>query len=129
MTFDGNRTFLHGFEQSRLRFRRRTVDFVRQNDVGENRSFDEYAAAFSGGAIFFDDFGSGNVGRHQVGRELDALEIEVQDLRDGRDQQCLGQAGNAGDDRVTAGQHRNHDLIDDIFLADDDLANLVIDFL
>ena len=91
--------------------------------------FDENARALSGGAIFFDDFRSRDIGRHQVGRELNAFEIEVKNLRDRRDQQCLRQARNAGDDRVTAGQHRNHHLIDDFFLADDDFSNFVIDLL
>src|SRR2546426_5476832 len=36
--------------------------------------------------------------RHQVRSELDALEIQVQDLGDRGDQQRFCQAGNAGDD-------------------------------
>ena len=61
---------------------------------------------------------------HQVRRELDALEIQMQHLRDRRDQQRLGQTGHAGDDRIAAGQQRHHDLFDDFLLTDDDLSNL-----
>ena len=112
-----------------MRLRRSSVDFIRQNNVGENRPLHEYANAFPRDPIFFNDFGSRDVRRHQVRRELNALEIEVQHLGDGRDQQRLGQTGHASDDRMPAGQHRDHHLIDDLVLADDDLTNLVIDSL
>ena len=79
--------------------------------------------------VFFDDFRSRNIRRHQVRRELDTFEVQMQDLGDGRDQQCLGQTGHAGDDGVAAGQHRNHHLIDDLFLSDDDFPNFSIDLL
>ena len=55
--------FLHGFEQRRLRLGRRTVDFVRKNDVRENRALDEDALALAGRPVFFDDFRSRDVGR------------------------------------------------------------------
>ena len=119
--------FLHGFQQRRLRLRRSTVDFVGKNDVREDRPFDENADALSGRPVFFDDFRSRDVGRHQVRRELNAFEIQMQHLGDGRDQQRLRQTRDAGDDGVAAGQHRDHHLIDDFLLSDDDLANFVID--
>ena len=68
-----------------MRLRRSPVDFVCKNDVRENRSLHENTYPFTADAIFFDDFCSGDVGRHQIGGELDALEIQVQDLSDRRD--------------------------------------------
>ena len=52
--------------------------------------------------IFFDDVGAGDVARHQVGRELDALEDQTQRLRQGAHQQGLGGAGQSGDQAVAA---------------------------
>ena len=75
-------------------------------------------------AVLVEDLGAGDVGRHQVGRELDALEAQVEDLRQRLDQQRLGQPGHAGEQAVAAGEERDQDLIDDLVLADDDLAQL-----
>ncbi len=42
---------------------------------------------FSTFAGFLKDFGSSDVGGHEVGCELDALEFEMEDLRDGFDEE------------------------------------------
>ena len=104
VALDGNRSFLHCLQKCGLRLRRRPVDFVRKNDVRKNRALHENTYPLTRHAIFFDDFRSCDVGRHQVRSELDALEIQVQDLGDRGDQQRFCQAGNAGDDGVTSGQ-------------------------
>ena len=75
---DGDLPLLHRFQQGGLRLGRRAVDFVGQDDVGEERPFEEPALARAGRAVLFQDFGAGDVGRHQVGRELHAAEREVQ---------------------------------------------------
>mgnify|MGYP003693796461 CR=1 FL=1 len=76
-------------------------------------------------ALFFvEDLGAGDVRRHQVGRELDPLEIEIEDVGERLDQQRLGQAGHAGDQAVAAGEQRDEHLLDDLVLSDDDLAQL-----
>jgi hypothetical protein len=72
------KALLHGFEQRRLRLGRRAVDFVGQQNVGEDRALHEGPGAVAGGGIFLDDVGAGDVGRHQVRRELDALEHQAQ---------------------------------------------------
>src|SRR5215217_283972 len=73
--------------------------------------------------------GAGNVRRHQVRRELDALEREIENLRHGLDQQRLRQARYAGDQAVPAGEEGHQDLVDDRVLADDDLPDLRQDAL
>ena len=84
------------------------------------------------GRILFDDVGAGDVGRHQVGRELDALEDQSQRLRHGAHQQRLGRAGQTGDQAVAADEQRDHHLLHHFFLADNhspDLPdNLRLDF-
>ena len=75
--------------------------------------------------ILFEDVGAGDVGGHQVGRELDALERQAQRAGQRAHQQCLGGAGQAGDQAVAAHQQRDQQLFDDFVLADDELAHFV----
>jgi len=68
--------------------------------------------------------GTRDVGRHEVRRELDPLELQIHDLGDAVNQQCLGQAGHADDQAVPADEKREQHLIDDFVLPDDQLAQL-----
>ena len=81
----------------------------------------EGPAAVAGGGILLDDVGAGDVGGHQVRRELDALEDQAERLREGADHQRLGRAGQAGDQAVAADEQRDQDLVEHLLLADDDL--------
>ena len=78
----------------------------------------------AGREIFLDDVGAGNVGRHQVGRELDAPETQAKGFRDGAHHQRLGRTGKARDQAMPTDKQRGEDLIEHILLADDDLAHL-----
>jgi hypothetical protein len=62
---------------------------------------------------------------HQVGRELDALETNIQDPRQRADHQRLGQPGNPFQQTVAAGEDGGEDLLDDVLLADDDLLQFL----
>ena len=94
---------LHRFEQRGLGLGRRAVDLVGEDHVGEDRPLDELHPP-SAVAGLLEDLRPGDVRRHEVGRELDPLELEVEDLRDGADQQRLRQARRAGDEAVAAGE-------------------------
>ncbi len=118
---------LHRLEESRLRLRRRAVDLVGEEDLREDRPADEAQRAVP--AVLVENLSAGNVSRHQVGRELDPLERQVEDLRDGLDQKRLGQTRYACDQAVAAGKERDEDLIDHRILSDDDLADLGEDAL
>ena len=65
---------------------------------------DEPDLAPAAAAILLDHLGADDVGRHQVGRELDAVELEVDRLRERLDQQRLGEAGHAAQQHVAAGE-------------------------
>ncbi len=123
----GDVILLHRLEQRRLRLRRRAVDLVGENDLREDRPLHETQRA--GAVILVEDLRAGDVGRHQVGRELDALEAQVENLRQRLDQQRLREAGHAGDQAVAAAKQRHQHLVDDVVLADDDLAEFGEDFL
>ena len=120
---------LHRFEQRRLRLRRRAVDFVRQHDVREDRSGREHHLPAAGGRVFLDEVRPGDVRRHQVGRELDAGEPQVEHARHRVDEQRLGQSGCADDQAVAADEQRHQDLLDHLVLPDDDLSQLGKDLL
>ena len=75
-------------------------------------------------AGFLEDFRAGDVGRHQIRRELDALEAQVQDLGDGPDEQRLRQTRHARQQAVATGEERDEHLVHGIVLPDDHLAKL-----
>ncbi len=76
-------------------------------------------------ALQIENIRAGDVRRHEVGRELDAREIRAEDACECADEQRLGHARHAFDERVAAGKDGNERLFDDVVLADDDLAGFV----
>jgi hypothetical protein len=67
--------------------------------------------------------GAGDVGRHQVRSELDALERQAQRAGQRAHQQRLGRAGHAGDQAVATHQQGDEQLLDHLVLPDDELAH------
>ena len=64
--------------------------------------------------------GAENIRRHQVRRELDALGVEPERDAERFDQLGLGEAGNADQQRMAAGQDRHQRVFDHPVLAEDD---------
>jgi hypothetical protein len=119
---------LHRFEQRRLRFRGRAVDLVGEHDVGEDRprlKLEEGAAV----RRLLHDVGADDVGRHQVGGELNARERQVQHVGEGVHQARLADAGNALEQHVSAGEQTGHGQADGVLLPDDAAADLAGDLL
>ena len=121
---DGDAVLLHRFEQRRLRLRRRAVDFVGEDDVGEDRPGREHHLPAAGRRVFLDDVGAGDVGRHQVGRELDARELQLEHARQRVNQQRLGQPRHADDEAVPADEERQQHQLNRVTLTDDELLEL-----
>ena len=71
----GHGALLHGLEEGRLCLGRRSVDFVSEDDVGEQGSLVELEPA-----LLVENLGTDDVARHQVRRELDAVEAEAEGL-------------------------------------------------
>ena len=122
---DGNLLLGHSFQQRRLRFRRRAVDFVGQQHVGEDRAANELERPIARAAVFVHHVGARDVGRHQVGRELDAVEIQRQAFGQRADHQRLGQPRHSFENAVAAGEQADEQLLDDIFLPDDGAGHLL----
>ena len=121
---DRDLPLLHRFEQRRLRLRRGAVDLVGQDDVREDRPLDEAELARPGRPVVVQEFGPGDVRRHQVGRKLHAVEAQGHAVGQRVDHQRLGQAGHADEQTVALRQHGEEELFEDFFLADDDLGAL-----
>ena len=69
----GDGAFLHRFQQRSLRLRGRPIDLIRQDQVREDRAGSK--REFVGSREQRD---AGDVGRHQVGSELDPPELHVE---------------------------------------------------
>ncbi len=73
LPIDSDRSLLHSFQQGGLGFWRGTVDFIRQDNIGENRAPVKFEMA-----VFVQDLRTRDVGWHQVRSELDPLELQIQ---------------------------------------------------
>ena len=119
----GDLAFLHGLEQGGLRFRRRPVDLVRQQDVREDRPPDEPELSLSALGILVDDLGTGDVRRHQVRRELDPVEFEIDRLRNRLHHERLRQARHTHHEAVTPRKHGRQQVVHHLLLAHDYLGD------
>ena len=117
---DRDLPLLHRLEQRRLRARRHPVDLVDEQQVGEDRALVQRERA----RRHVEDVGADDVGRHQVGRALHALELQAHDARERADGQRLGEARHAFEQRVPAADERQQQQVDHLGLPDDDLGEL-----
>ena len=113
--------FLHRFEQSGLGFRRRAVDLVGEDDVGEDRAVDE--AELAPAAALVQHHRAGDVRRHQIRGELNALETDVENLADRGNHEGLGETRHADQQTVAAREDGGEDLLDHFVLPDNDARN------
>ena len=79
----GHTTLLHRLQQGGLRFGGRAVDLVGEKQVGEQRPRLELEPPTARLGVFLQQVRAGDVGRHQVGGELDASIVEVGDSGEG----------------------------------------------
>ena len=122
ITFTVNRDLplFHCFEQRRLRLRRRAINLVSKQDIGEHRTTPQVKAR----VCQVEYVGARDVRRHQVWRELNPPEPRVNNARECLDGKRFGRAGNTFDQRVAFGEQRDQNLFDGSVLADDNFAQL-----
>ena len=75
------------------------------------------------------DAGADEVARDEVRRELDPPELSVERVREGPDREGLGEAGDALEQQVAAGEQRDEHALEHRVLADDDAPDLEQDRL
>ena len=120
VTLSGDRhmILLHRLQERRLRARAGAIDLVGEQELRENGPLDEAEGALAARA-FLQHLGAENVGRHEVGGELDAARFKAEHDAHGVDELGLGEPGHADQQRMTAGQHRDERLLHHLFLAED----------
>ncbi len=118
---DTHLAFLHCLEQRGLGLRRRAVDLVGQQQVGEHRTLAERGLARS------QRHRPGEVGGQHVGRELHPPEVDADRARERVRDERLGHTRNAFEQQVAADGDRREQHLDDAVLTDDDLADLLHD--
>ncbi len=74
-SINADSALLHGLQQSGLRFCGSAVDLIRKQKRGKDRPRPKFEYAISK----IENARPRNIGRHQVGRELNALEIASHD--------------------------------------------------
>ncbi len=120
---DGHLALLHHFQQGALHLGRGAVDLIGQQQVGEDRA--ERGVELAGFLVV--DPRAHQVGGHQVGGELDALELAADGLGQGFDRHGFGQAGHAFDQDMAARQQGDDQALQQVILPDDDLLHFIED--
>ena len=82
---DSHLSFLHGFQQSALHLGGRSIDFVSEDEVREDRAF--FDAELTRARMV--DLGADHVGGQQVGCELHPLKTQAQGSRQCSHRQCF----------------------------------------
>jgi hypothetical protein len=117
---DGHLPLLHDLQQRALHLRGRAVDLVGQQQVGEYRPEGHIELA----RRLVVDPGTDEVGRHQVGSELDSLELPADRASQRLDRERLGQPRDALNEQVTAGEHGNRHALEQYILTNDRALDL-----
>ena len=118
---DRDLAFLHRLEQRALHLGRRAIDFVRQDQVRKNRT--ELGREFTAARIV--NQRADQIGGQQVGRKLETLKTGLNAGRHRFDGERLGEAGNAFEEDVAIGEQSEQKPVDQIFLSDDDVTDLL----
>ena len=102
----GDALFLHRFEERRLRLGRRPVNFVRQENIGEDRPLNKPVFLLARLLIHFQHVRAGNIGGHQVRGKLDPAELQVQHFGKRPDHHRLREARHADHQDMPLGNNR-----------------------
>lgn len=103
-----------------MRLRRRAVDLVGEQDVRENRPRFEAPLTPARGRILIQEIRARDVRRHEVGGELNPLEVEPEGLGEGTHEQRLCRARQTGHQTVSTDERRDENLFERGVLPDDD---------
>ena len=114
-------TLLHCFQQARLGARGGSVDFVGEDDIGEQGTFTELEVA----CFLIVKVDAGQVGRQQVRGELDAFEFSADGFGKGAQQHRFAGAGYILQQHMTGAQKAGEYQLNRILLAYNDLRAVV----
>ena len=123
LAVDADLALAHRLEQRGLGLRRRAVDLVGQQQLGEDRAGAEHHLPVA----LVVQRRADHVRRQQVGGELDAGEVEAEHARERPRDQRLAQAGQVLEEHVAAGQDADQHQLEGAAAADHGLVELVED--
>jgi len=118
-TVDGDLRFVHSFEKGGLRAWRGAIDFIRENDVGEDGALPELELA----RLRIVDADAENVGGEKVGGELDALKGAMKRFGERLGEGSLTCSGNVFDEQMATSEKSYEGKLDDVFFAIDGAGN------
>ena len=117
---NGDLALLHRLQQSTLDLGSRSVDFVRQEQVREDRPLHDSKFVVP----LIEHLASQNVRREEVDRELYPGKAQIDRPRKCGDKQGLRQTGHALEQQVSAGEQGHEQSFDNGVLPDDGFSNL-----
>jgi len=115
---------LHRLQQGRLRLGRGAVDFIRQADLGKDRPALKLERPFAIRGLQH-HVRAQDVSGHQVRRELDPREMQIQRQGQRPDQERLAQARHAFQQAMPADEQARQHAVYDLVVADDHPADLL----
>ena len=122
---DRDLLLLHRLEQGGLDLGRRAIDFVRQHEIREQRALLGIELL----RALVEHHRADDVGRQQVGRELNAREADAQTLRDRLHGERLGESRHPLEQNVAAGEQPDQQALNHDLLAHDALRDFTRDRL
>ena len=125
---DGDVLLLHRFQQRRLGFRRRPIDLIGEDNIGEHRTALKLKD-FAPRSIVGEHIGAGDVRRHEIRRKLHPGKSQAQAFAEAAHHQGLAQPGHSFEQTMAAADQRNKNLLDQIFMADNDARHLRFQFV
>ena len=112
----GYGVLLHRLEKRRLGLRSCTVDLVRKDNIGEDRTGLELEGGVSV-LVLYDDIGSRYVCRHKVGSELYSCEGQIEYSSQGTYKSGLSNSGNSFKKYVSSCDHCDDRSLDYFLLS------------
>ncbi len=106
-----------------MRAGRHAVDFIHEQQVGEDRT-SVHAECSVGGLEYI---AAQNVGGNQIGSALHALELQIKKMREAFHGERFSQPRDAFDQRVASREDHDEQLVHRVGLAHDDLRKFFSD--
>ncbi len=107
--------FLHSFEESGLNFSGCSVDFVGEDEGGEDGSF----FSVEGTIILAISHGADDISGEEIRCELNSVELAGNDFSDGVAKESFSESRDTFEEDMTAGEQSDDGGIDHVFLSDD----------
>ena len=123
---DGDRQFLHRFEQRGLRLGWRAIDFVGKDEVGEHGAPMKHQVAPTACLIALKNFRARDVRRHEVRRELNAPKIPPEQFGERFHHHRFGETGHADDEHVSTANQARDQKADHFALTNDHRVHLCL---